>query len=208
MRPTRVSTLAVVALACALLSWLVVRSAYQSLPPLPWTGVPALLVAAGAEAWSGRDLRRRIAGRPGTKPPHPLFVSRMLVLAKASSMAAAVVGGLALGFVGYVAGLTSAVTPRHDLINAAATCAAALVLAAAALYLEYCCRVPAGTKPPAETKVHLSHNDISASPGPPGPGCRLIIAEPGPSWCPACWSPRRVPGGSRVASGSTTGRSG
>jgi hypothetical protein len=46
MKPTRVSTLVVVAIVCALLTWLLLRSVYQHLPPLPWTGVPALLVAA------------------------------------------------------------------------------------------------------------------------------------------------------------------
>ena len=54
MKPTRVSTLVVVAVVCAALTWLVLRSVYQHLPPLPWTGVPALLVAALAEAWTGR----------------------------------------------------------------------------------------------------------------------------------------------------------
>ncbi len=152
MRPTRLSTLTVVALACALVMWLVLRAAYQSLPPLPWTGVPALLAVAAVEAGAGRDLRRRIAGRR-SKPANPLLVSRMLVLAKASSLAAAVVAGLTLGFVGYLANMTSAVTPRHDIITAGETCAAAIVLAAAALYLEYCCRVPTDTKPPADANV-------------------------------------------------------
>jgi hypothetical protein len=155
MRPTRLSTLAVVVLGCAAVTWLLLRSVYQSLPPLPWTGVPALLLAAGAEAGSGRGLRRRIAGLPGTKPPDPLFVSRMLVLAKASSITAAVVTGIALGFIGYLGNLVGAVTPRHDMINAGITAAAALVLVAAALYLEYCCRVPP-TDRSRPTDVNLS----------------------------------------------------
>jgi Protein of unknown function (DUF3180) len=122
MRPTRISTLAVVAVVCALAAWLALRSVYEHLPPLPWTGVPALLVAALAEAWTGRDLRARIAGRRGAKPVAPLFVSRMVALAKASSLSAAV--------------------PRQDALTAALTFASAVLLACAALYLEYCCRVP------------------------------------------------------------------
>src|SRR5258708_14173286 len=98
MRPTRVSTLVVVAVVCAAVAWLLLRSVYGRLPPLPWTGVPALLVAALAEAWTGRDLRARIAGRRGLKPAAPLFVSRMVALAKASSLAGAVSAGLAPGF--------------------------------------------------------------------------------------------------------------
>ncbi len=142
MKPTRVSTLVVVAVVCAGLTWLVLRLVYQNLPPLPWTGVPALLVAALVEAWTGRDLRARIAGRRGLKPAAPLFVSRMVALAKASSLAAAIIAGVAAGFDIYLSGSLSASVPRQDALTAAVTFAAAVVLGCAALYLEYCCRVP------------------------------------------------------------------
>jgi hypothetical protein len=142
MRPTRTSTLAVVAVVCALAAWLALRSVYELLPPLPWTGVPALLLAAFAEAWTGRDLRARIAGRRGAKPVAPLFVSRMVALAKASSLAASAIAGLAAGFVIYLSGSLSAAVPRQDAVTAAVTLASAVLLACAALYLEYCCRVP------------------------------------------------------------------
>jgi hypothetical protein len=142
MRPTRVSTLALVAVICALVSWLGLRLVYERLPPLPWTGVPALLVAAAVEAWTGWDLRARIAGRRGLKPAAPLFVSRMVALAKASSLAASAIAGLAAGFVIYLSGSLSATVPRQDAVTAALTFAAAVLLACAALFLEYCCRVP------------------------------------------------------------------
>jgi Protein of unknown function (DUF3180) len=142
MRPTRVSTLAWVAVICALVSWLLLRLVYVRLPPLPWTGIPALLVAAAAEAWTGRDLRARIAGRRGLKPAAPLFVSRMVALAKASSLAASAIAGLAAGFVIYLSGSLSATVPRQDALTAALTFGAAVLLACAALFLEYCCRVP------------------------------------------------------------------
>jgi hypothetical protein len=142
MKPTRVSTLVIVAVVCALVSWLLLRSVYQRLPPLPWTGVPALLIAAVAEAWTGRDLKARIAGRRGLKPAPPLFVSRMVALAKASSLAAAIIAGLAAGFDIYLAGSLNASVPRQDALTAVMTFAAAVLLACAALYLEYCCRVP------------------------------------------------------------------
>ena len=142
MRPTRTSTLAIVTVVCAAVSWLLLKAVYEHLPLLPWTGVPALLVAALAEAWTGRDLKARIAGRRGLKPAAPLFVSRMVALAKASSLAAAVIAGLALGFVIYLSGSLGDTVPRQDAVTAAVTFAAAVVLACAALYLEYCCRVP------------------------------------------------------------------
>jgi Protein of unknown function (DUF3180) len=153
-----VSTLALAAVVCAGLTWLVLRSVYQRLPPLPWTGVPALLIAAVAEAWTGRDLKARIAARRGSgqgtrrgsgqgtrrglKPVAPLFVSRMVALAKASSLAAAIIAGIAAGFDIYLAGSLTASVPREDALTAVVTFASAVLLACAALYLEYCCRVP------------------------------------------------------------------
>jgi hypothetical protein len=142
MRPTRTSTLAIVAVVCALAAWLLLRTVYEKLPPLPWTGVPALLVAAVAEAWTGRDLQNRIAGRRGLKPAAPLFVSRMVALAKATALAGAAIAGLAAGFVIYLSGSLNASVPRQDAVTGAITLAAAVVLSCAALYLEYCCRVP------------------------------------------------------------------
>jgi hypothetical protein len=95
-----------------------------------------------AEAWTGRDLKARIAGRRGLKPAAPLFVSRMVALAKASSLAAAIIAGFAAGFVIYLSGSLSASVPREDALTAVVTFVAAVLLACAALYLENCCRVP------------------------------------------------------------------
>jgi hypothetical protein len=150
MRPIRVSMLTVIAVITVVLTWLLLVAVYNSLPPLPWTGVPALLVVAIFEVGAGRDLRRRIAGRnsaagdKGLKPADPLVVSRMLVLARATALAGALVTGLMLGFVGYLSGMLNDSVPKHDMINAAITCAAAVAMTGAALYLEYCCRVPGG----------------------------------------------------------------
>jgi hypothetical protein len=165
VKPTRISTLVIIAVVCAAAGWLLLRAVYTKLPPLPWTGVPALLIAAVAEAWMGRDLKGRIAARHGSglearrgsgqgagrggrgvragpKPVEPLFVSRMVALAKASSVAAAIIAGFAAGFDFYLAGSLTASTPRQDALTAVITFVAAVLLACAALYLEYCCRVP------------------------------------------------------------------
>ena len=142
MKPTRVSTLLIIAALCAVAGWLLLRAVYAKLPPLPWTGVPALLIAAFAEAWMGRDIKARIAGRSGSKPVEPRFVSRVVALAKASSVAAAIIAGFTAGFALYLAGSLNASTPRQDALTAVITFVAAILLACAALYLEYCCRVP------------------------------------------------------------------
>ena len=158
MKPTRISTLVIIAVVSAAAGWVLLRAVYAKLPPLPWTGVPALLIAAVAEAWTGRDLRARIAGSPrrgsgqgargsgpgarNLKPPAPLFVSRMVALAKASAVAAAIIAGFAAGFDFYLAGSLTASVPREDALTAVITFVAAVLLGCAALYLENSCRVP------------------------------------------------------------------
>jgi hypothetical protein len=163
VKPTRISTLVIIAVVCAAVGWLLLRAVYAKLPPLPWTAVPALLIAAVAEAWMGRDIKARISrrgssqdarrgggrgARPGLKPVEPLFVSRMVALAKASSVAAAIIAGFAAGFDFYLAGSLTASTPRQDALTAVITFVAAVLLACAALYLEYCCRVPGDSAEP------------------------------------------------------------
>jgi hypothetical protein len=134
--------LVLIFVVAAAVSWAVLTAVYSSLPPLTWTGVPALLIAAGIEAWAGRDLRARIQRKRGARPAPPLFVARIVALAKASSQTAALLAGICAGFMIYLSGKASASTPRADLINASLSFGACLVLLAAALFLEYCCRVP------------------------------------------------------------------
>src|SRR5262252_9696382 len=140
MTPTRVRTLVIIAVVAAAASWLLLRPIYPVLPPLPWTGVPALLLLAVAEAWSGLSLRARLRGRG--RPVPPIAVARMAALAKATSLAAAFVGGFAAGFLLYVASSLDKAAYRADAYVSGATFGAAVVLALAALYLEYGCRVP------------------------------------------------------------------
>ncbi len=142
MTPTRPWTLLAVAAVCAVAAWLVVRSSFAGLPTLPWTGAPALVVLAIAEALSGRNLRAKIMGRRDGKPLAPIAVTRIAALAKASSLGGAVFGGLATGFFVYTAGFLDLPVPRGDAINAGITAVAAGILVAAALYLERCCRAP------------------------------------------------------------------
>ena len=144
MNPTRPRFLLIIALACGAVTWALLHLIYTRLPPLTWSFVPALLIAAGMEAWAGRNLRAQIMGERGQRA-QPLFVARMLVLAKASSQVAAIFGGVALGFMVYVSTMLDASTPRADMVTSGLTFAAALLLSVAALWLEYCCRVP---KPP------------------------------------------------------------
>lgn len=142
MTPTKVRTLLLVGLVSGVVAWALLHVVYTRLPPLTWTDLPVLLIAAGAEAWLGRDLHARILGKPGARPVQPLFVARMVALAKASALTAALIGGVAAGFMIYLSGLTADTIPRSDLVDASLAFGGSLALLAAALYLEYCCRVP------------------------------------------------------------------
>jgi hypothetical protein len=142
VKPVSTRLLLLAGIFFAVVTWAVLHAIYTNLPPLSWTGVPALLIAAALEAVAGRDLKARISGREGVKPAPPLFVARMVVLAKASAYAAAVLAGISLGFVLYLFGLLQASTPRTDMITAGVTFGSSIVLLLAALYLENCCRVP------------------------------------------------------------------
>ncbi|MGO9194237.1 MAG: DUF3180 domain-containing protein, partial [Streptosporangiaceae bacterium] len=68
----------------------------------------------------------------------------MVALAKASSLAAAIIAGLAAGFDIYLSGTLNASVPRQDAVTAVVTFVAAILLMCAALFLEYSCRVPEG----------------------------------------------------------------
>lgn len=142
MKPTRARSLLLTGVLATAVWWALLTVIYSKLPPLTWTGIPALLLAAAVEAWTGRDLRARINGDLGTKPVAPLFVARMAVLAKASSQVGALLAGVSLGFIGYLSDKIDAATPRSDLITASISFGSCLILIAAALFLEYCCRVP------------------------------------------------------------------
>jgi hypothetical protein len=55
-----------------------------------------------------------------------------------------VIAGLAAGFDIYLSGSLDATVPRQDALTAVVTFGAAILLICAALFLEYCCRVPEG----------------------------------------------------------------
>jgi Protein of unknown function (DUF3180) len=163
MTPTRVRGLVAVAVACALLVWLLLVHLYNSLPPLPWTPALTLLLLAVIEVRAGYLIKARLAVRNRVsqgngskprgrdKPLQPLTVPRTVAIAKASSQAAAVIAGIGAGFIIDLARSFSATGPRDDTFAALGILASSVVLAAAALYLERCCRVPGpppGFEPP------------------------------------------------------------
>lgn len=173
MTPSRWQVLLGLFLVPAVLTWLLMRSAYSGLPPLPWTAVPTLLLLALGEFYSALNVRARVRGlrgpglsvygevrrlrgevrdlhedlRTGRARPRgsridPLTIARFAALGKASAHAAAVLAGIFAGILLHVAGDLEMETPRADAWVSGSTALAALVLVAAALFLEYSCRIP------------------------------------------------------------------
>ena len=140
---TRPRDLAVTAVVATVISTLVIRQWYGSMPGLDWFVPISLLMLAVAELSAGQQLRARIRRRPGALPVQPLVAARMLALAKASSLVGA-------GVLGWWAGLLLYTVPRRGYLAAAGSdtrtgalgVACAVTLVVAGLWLEYCCRAP------------------------------------------------------------------
>jgi hypothetical protein len=142
VKPTRLTVIAATVIGAAAVTWVVVRFLYTSLPLLPWTMVPSLLLLALGELYTAFFTRARIQHKPDTKPIEPLVAARLAALAKASSHAAAVLAGAFGGILIYLTSSLDKPTPRRDFYVSGATVLASFALICAALFLEYSCRVP------------------------------------------------------------------
>ena len=147
MRPTRISSLAVLATVFALLAYVLAEAAYGELQLLPSFAPVSLVLLAVVELGMAKVVRDRLAGRrtrqgrPRGRPLHPLQVARAAVLAKASSPTGAMLLGAYLGLLVYV--LPDRDRLRNDVVVSALSALACLALIAAALLLERACRTPA-----------------------------------------------------------------
>jgi hypothetical protein len=141
MTPSRWSILAALALGAGVLSWLVVRAQYGSLPALPVVGSVTLVVLAAFELVYAFSVRARLRN-PEPHRLEPLFVAKLAVLAKASSHAGAIVAGLYGGFLAYTLANLDNPRIRADSRTSGLSVVAAIALVGAALFLEYSCRVP------------------------------------------------------------------
>ena len=137
MTPTRPRDLLAIALIVAVAVNLIVRLTYSSLPGFPLFGGVTLGVLGVAEAIGGRALRARIRREPGTTPVQPLVAARAVLLARASSVAGAVVAGAWTGLLVYTAPQSEAISATaSDTAAAAVGLVCALVLVGGGLWLE------------------------------------------------------------------------
>ncbi|GHE39055.1 membrane protein [Streptosporangium violaceochromogenes] len=146
MRPSRPAVLIVLFGVFALATWALLSPLYSSLPTVPWTAIPTVLLLAVGEVYSGWMTKARIERKPGTRPVEPLAVARLAALAKASAHAGAVFAGVFAGFALYTADLLEQGVPRRDFLIAGGSAIACAALVGAALYLEHCCKVPKDTE--------------------------------------------------------------
>ncbi|MDQ1646355.1 MAG: hypothetical protein QOJ50_2539 [Cryptosporangiaceae bacterium] len=143
LSPTKPSTLVLTALLAAVAGWWLVDHFYGAFGQLPWLALVTMVLLALVEGITARATKARIARKRGTEPMDPLLVARLAALAKASSLGGSLVGGL-------YAGVFTWVFMQRDLLAAAASdvpvaggaVASAVLLVAAALWLEYSCRIP------------------------------------------------------------------
>jgi hypothetical protein len=143
MRPTSAATLVVAALAAAAVAWLGISNFYARIPPLPILPAITMAVLAVLEAYAALATKARIDRKRGRPPVDPLLVARFVVLAKASSLAGALFGGLYAGAtVWLLLERTRLAHAAQDLPPALTGVAASAALVAAALWLERSCRVP------------------------------------------------------------------
>lgn len=146
MRFTKPRDLFGIAVVAGLLTHLVLRLAYDTLPPLPLLAGSTLFVIAVVETVLGFILRARIQRRPGVRPVQPLTAARAVALAKASSVLGALMFGVWSGLLIYVIPMREEFDAAgNDLVSAVIGMIAAAVLTGAALWLEYCCKTPTET---------------------------------------------------------------
>lgn len=143
MRRTSPAALIGVAVLGGVVGWLLqiglVSSGAASFIP-PVTLYTALVVLAIALVLLGRPVRRTVRGT-AQRPVDPFFAMRVLVLAKASSLAGALLVGAALALL--IFGATRTGTPFTPAFwPDVLTGVAALLLVIAGVLVEWWCRIP------------------------------------------------------------------
>ncbi len=143
MRPTRALDLLVIAVLGLAAVYGLLVLAYYSLPTaLPRTAPLSLLLVGVAEVQLALTTRRRVLGRPRSRPILPLAVARLAALGKASSATAALTLGAWGAVLGYTLPRASAPpVAGADAITAGLGLLAGVVLLVGGLLLERACRV-------------------------------------------------------------------
>jgi uncharacterized membrane protein YidH (DUF202 family) len=142
MTATRPLTLVLLGVLGAGLGWLLqtaLASAGRPVFPLPYTLALALVAVAAIVVSLAVPVRQLVRGR-SKGPIDPLYATRVVLLAKASSLSGALLTGFGLGVVVFL--LTRPVPAVGSVAQATATAIGAILLLVGGLIAEQMCRVP------------------------------------------------------------------
>ena len=150
MKPTRPTVLLAIGAVSVAVGWAAIRlweSRDGTTFMVPWSAPGAIAFLAIVLFGIALTLRARLAafreGRHDAHRPDPIFSARAAALAKASSLVGAIVAGLYLGVgIFLLVDYENSAVERRRLIACGVTIGVALVLVAAALFLEHVLRVP------------------------------------------------------------------
>lgn len=141
--PTRLSVLAAVSVVAALLGYASVpifAATSRSAPRVEWPAVAALALIAGLLAVLARTTYKTV--QRDRRRMHAQRAVNLLLLAKSSALAGAIVTGGYLGFGLNFVDQLEAVLPRERVIRSLIAAAIGVLIVLSALLLERACRVP------------------------------------------------------------------
>ncbi len=143
MKRTRAGTIVVLVVSGILAGWFIdtgLTAAGQHVIMLPITLPPVLVVIGGIVVLLALPIFRLTRGTARKYVDH-LYATRIVMLAKASSLTGALITGVALGICGYL--LSRAVLPGFTQFSLPiATVVGAAILLAAGLLAEWFCTIP------------------------------------------------------------------
>nr|WP_218888515.1 DUF3180 domain-containing protein [Saccharopolyspora hordei] len=129
--------------AAAVVVFLLVRVSYGDLPQLPLLAGATLLLIAVVDLVLALLVRPRVKRKPGTEPLDGPTAARAVALAKASSMAGAIMAGVWIGLGAYLLPIAGTVlAAQSDITASVIGLVSAAALIAAGLWLEHCLRNP------------------------------------------------------------------
>lgn len=145
MTPTRLRTLAILAVLAGAVAWgagqLVAGQTGRAIP-VPWlAAVTMWLLAIALGVWA-LLARPRLHRSPGARRMPPLVAARTAALAMAASRTGALVFGFYAGTVLGALPLRISEAGQQTITRAAVASIGSLVLVAVALWLEHLCRLP------------------------------------------------------------------
>ncbi|MFI5955491.1 DUF3180 domain-containing protein [Cryptosporangium sp. NPDC051539] len=143
LTPTRPGSLALVVLVACVAAWALANRFYGDLPTFTWFPALSIALLAVFEVIVARATKAKIERQEDAGPVEPLAVARFAALAKASSLGGALFVGLYAGLLLYLLSERSRLAAAaDDLPECTGGLIAAVLLVAAALWLERSCRIP------------------------------------------------------------------